>query len=120
MQDLTNFDYLSDRSDPSQKEQNQNRLFCRDCKNSFRTWRSWRRAGFSRESLLCRRSETRTENVDLITGRVTVTVDYATCVSARESRWRDFCGERAQYWIPRHRKDLFKLMQRDNAVDKTK
>lgn len=60
--------------------------------------------------LKCRRTIEETVERDYVNGKDEVEQKIRYCSTAR--KYEDECGPQGVYWVPKHKKDLFKLMTR--------
>ena len=86
-------------------------LLCKDCKHSFRQWSDWWLPPSI--ALRCRLKlvEAKT-TVDPVTGPKHEDAYWERCSTMRQT-WTskpDNCGERGQFWQPKHKQGLFKLI----------
>jgi hypothetical protein len=91
-------------------------LLCKDCKHSFRQWSDWWLP--SSVTMRCRLKyvEART-TVDPVTGPKHEEAYYERCSISRMT-WSskpENCGEHGQYWQPKNKKGLFKLIAKEHG-----
>lgn len=90
---------------------------CEDCKNSRVGW--WRRLksilgirDLEPEDYSCHMVvRIHRTKFDSVLGYTGTKIDLDTCSNARFSK--RLCGKNARYWVPRHKKDLFKKLKKD-------
>ena len=87
-------------------------LLCKDCKHSFRaTIGAYLMGSYGYRCRLAWVPEAIKEN--RVTGPVKEAAYYARCEVERQSVGlnKEHCGRDAVNWAPRHKKDIFKLIQ---------
>jgi len=86
------------------KDDDKDSFYCKDCKFSFVNFFEVFTTG-----PLCRKYIIE-DDVDLVTGKRKIA--YGRCSSARRF---DICGPEGKAWLPKHKKDLFKLLKREQT-----
>ena len=62
--------------------------------------------------LKCKRSVHAKTEYNPVNGKTTTVVDTAYCSTERKFTSNGECGPNGIHWVPKHKKDLFKLMKR--------
>lgn len=87
---------------------------CKDCKHSFRPIGRILAFGFnSPHTFMCRKSYTEDHyEPDKVLGKKFVKGGYDPCTLARLT-YDDRCGDKARWWQPKEKRDLFKLIVKE-------
>jgi len=100
-------------------------LLCKDCKHSFVTWSDrlfkifYGRNPLGKYSYKCKKFfEPDGEEFDPVIGTVKTKGEYLSCVSLRATPitvkdYNAHCGPEGRHWVPKHKKDLFKLLTKE-------
>ena len=92
-------------------------LFCKDCKYSFMSFLNYvttlnGRVGATKYTYRCRKAYLAEEiKHDLIMGQERVKPEYQSCIWVR--REDGPCGPSGKLWVPKHKKDLFKMLTKE-------
>ncbi len=90
-------------------------LLCQDCVHSFRNWIEYLTIS-KKHSLKCRLAYREAEiKIDPVIGPQKIEAYYERCSFERitDSR-RNTCGQSAQFWQPKHKSGLFKLIKKEH------
>jgi hypothetical protein len=89
-------------------------LLCKECVHSFKYWHDF--FWSDRIALKCKKAFRPEETkVDPVTGPETVPAYYERCGMERiTNSKRTSCGEEAQFWQPKHKSGLFKLIKKEH------
>jgi hypothetical protein len=90
---------------------------CKDCKHSTRGLALNERIGSwasdpSGKFLKCQHSLKKEVMYNPVNGHTVIKQELDYCSTQRKFDHDDLCGTNGRYWVPKHKKDLFKLMTR--------
>jgi hypothetical protein len=92
---------------------NDNNLLCKDCIHAFVPWHDYLSSKLTpgHHWYKCKKSGKKVEvDFNPVTGSKTLPADYKSCY--QERGYSGECGKEGKYWSPKHKYDLFKLLQR--------
>jgi hypothetical protein len=94
-------------------------VLCKDCKHSFIPWFDKFSLTETRYTMRCRLAyKQETVDKNFVTGHKTKPAHYETCSMARLSVSKDgiTCGQHGQFWQPKNKRDLFKLIKHTEEI----
>ena len=94
-------------------------VLCKDCKHSFIPWADKFSLADIRYTMRCRLAY-KAEEIDknYVTGHKPKPAHYESCSIARSSISKDgiACGQQGQFWQPKHKRDLFRLIKHTEEI----